>query len=115
MIKNEQLTQPDCSEKWAVCVGKETFLLNKKQIKVLKEATKAGNRGIIWFDNFGISIPHIQSIYIIKRTFNNQLSSSNEFSNELTDEQRKEIRKKIREMKKKLGFILKMPIDNEVK
>jgi predicted DNA binding protein len=106
MTKNEQLTQPDYSEKWAVCVGKETFLLNEKQIKVLKEATKAGNRGIIWFDDFGISIPHIQSIYVIKRTFNNQLSSSNEFNNELTEEQRKEIRKRIKEIREKLGFIL---------
>jgi hypothetical protein len=106
MIKNGQLTQRDCNEKWAVCVGKETFILNEKQVKVLREATKAGSRGIVWFDDFGISIPHIQSVYVVERIFNNQLSAPKEVNNELTEEQRKKAREKIREIKKNLGFIL---------
>jgi len=63
MTKNEQSTLQTSNEgMWAVDVGRETFVLTDKQKEVLKQATKAGNRGIVWFDEFAISIPHIQSI-----------------------------------------------------
>lgn|GEM_PF-6484122 len=58
----ELSTQVVCEEEWEVNVGKKTFTLNPKQVNVLKEATKAGARGIVWFDDFGISIPHINYI-----------------------------------------------------
>ncbi len=50
----------DCN--WVVTVGKEKFYLNGKQIQVIKNADKMGMRGMVWFDKFAISIPHIQSI-----------------------------------------------------
>ena len=55
-----------CEEEWEVEVGKKLFTLNGKQIDMLKEATKDNFRGIVWFDKFAVSIPHIQSI---KRVF----------------------------------------------
>lgn len=52
-----------CEEEWLVSTGRDTFSLNRKQIELLKEATKAGSRGIFWLgDNQAISIPHISNI-----------------------------------------------------
>jgi len=47
---------------WHVSVGKENFILNQEEAEVLHRATISGGRGIVWFENFAISIPHIQSI-----------------------------------------------------
>jgi len=47
---------------WLVQCGKETFYLNQKQANFLKKATVSGSRGIVWFEDFAISIPHIVSI-----------------------------------------------------
>ena len=52
-------------EKWEVVVSKDRYSLSGKQVNLLKQATIAGQRGLMWFDGFAISIPHIQSI---KRT-----------------------------------------------
>ena len=43
-------------------MGRETFTLNQEEAEVLHKATVSGVRGMVWFDNFAISIPHIQSI-----------------------------------------------------
>ncbi len=65
----ELSTQVVCEEEWEVNVGKKTFTLNPKQVSVLKEATKAGARGIVWFDDFGISIPHINYVTRLSRRY----------------------------------------------
>ena len=71
MDKNQLLTQerlslkkakPGFENHWIVSMGKEVFTLNQKEAEVLHKATVAGVRGIVWFDDFAISIPHIQSI-----------------------------------------------------
>jgi hypothetical protein len=72
MTKNLRLMQDQSSglkkaregfeNHWIVTVGKESFYLNQREAEVLHQATIGGVRGIVWFDNFAISIPHIQSI-----------------------------------------------------
>lgn len=41
---------------------KQEFVLSEKEIEVLKQASAQGNRGLVWFKGFAISIAHIQSI-----------------------------------------------------
>lgn len=62
-----ELTQQEFKETWIVKVGKKDYELNEKQIVILKEADLQGQRGIVWFDGFAISIPHIESIYLVER------------------------------------------------
>lgn len=68
--KLEPLTQQGLSkisfhqrDEWVVVVNKKSHSLNGKQTEILKKATESNFRGIIWFEKFAISIPHIQEIY----------------------------------------------------
>jgi len=58
-----------CEEEWEVSTGKQTFELKPNQISLLKEATKAGKLGIVWFRDFAISIPHIVYIKLKRREY----------------------------------------------
>jgi hypothetical protein len=49
-------------EKWEVRTQDKTYMLTGKQAEVLKTATSQGLRGLIWFKDFAISIPHITSV-----------------------------------------------------
>lgn len=60
-------------EVWAVNTGRESFSLSGKQAFLLKQATTAGKRGLVWFDGFAISIAHIVNV---KRTKLGKLSVS---------------------------------------
>ncbi|GIW70284.1 MAG: hypothetical protein KatS3mg101_1031 [Patescibacteria group bacterium] len=64
--------QPTYKEEWIVKVGKEAFVLDERQIVVLKEAMKTNNRWVS-FEKFIISIPHIECIYLNRREVANQL------------------------------------------
>jgi len=100
---NEESTQPEFEEEWGVQVGKEIFVLNERQIKLLKEADMSNQRGIIWFDKFAISIPHIQCIWLISRRIKNQLTAGTKPDDPvMTDEERERVRKKIQEIREKL-------------
>jgi len=103
METKEELTQPVFEEEWGVQVGKEAYTLNEKQIKLLKEADLSGQRGIVWFDRLAISIPHIQSVWLISRRIKNQLPEGTTPDEPIRSEQERErISKKIQEMKEKL-------------
>lgn len=68
---NGELTQPKSNQllqenrEWEVVVGKQIFTLTGKQVDIIKQADKQGMRGMVWFDKFAISIPHIQSVSYI--------------------------------------------------
>ena len=53
-------------EGWELGTGKDVFKLSGSQVKALKQATEAGQRGLVWFDGFSISIPHIVFIRRLK-------------------------------------------------
>lgn len=74
MTLNEALmpgTLPDddkYDEEWKVVLntGGE-YVLSKNQAKILQQAISTGNRGIIMFQTFAISIPYIAEFYRVKR------------------------------------------------
>ncbi len=102
---SEPLMQPEFEEEWAVVVDKEVFALNKKEADLLKKATIAGQRGLVWFPKFAISIPHISAIYLTRRTYKNQLASGKQGLPELTDKDLLKNRERIKEIKEKLSRI----------
>jgi hypothetical protein len=55
-------------EKWEVRTQDKTYQLTGKQAQVLKDATSQGLRGLIWFKDFAISIPHITSVEKIENS-----------------------------------------------
>jgi hypothetical protein len=56
----------DDDELWEVKTHDKTHKLSGKQAQILKNATTQGLRGLVWFDSFAISIPHITSVSRIK-------------------------------------------------
>jgi len=52
----------DPLEKWEVNTGKDKFSLNGKQAQLIKNAAISGQRGLIFFDGFAISLAHIVSM-----------------------------------------------------
>lgn len=68
-IQSRVLTSQDFEddEEWSVKTGDSSFTLTGKQTSALKRVITAGGRGIVWFDDFAISIAHIVSIKRIKR------------------------------------------------
>jgi hypothetical protein len=45
------------------------FTLDKEEVDILRKATTEGFRGLVWFDNFAISVPHIMHISIRSRKY----------------------------------------------
>lgn len=102
-VKEELM--PQIYEEWIVVIGKESFTLNKKQMDIIREANTSGNRGIVFFDKFAISIPHIQCAYLTKRYKENDNKQISEHSvvkeRNLAPE---DLSVKIKEAKKRLGL-----------
>lgn len=69
LTTRQQLTQaiPD-DELWEVKTHDKTHRLTGKQAQILKDATTQGLRGLVWFNGFAISIPHITSVTRIKQS-----------------------------------------------
>lgn len=100
--RKEESMQVEYKEQWGVAAGKENFILDEKQIQILKQADLNGHRGIVWFEKFAISIPHIQSIYLISRQIKNQLMAGETEEREQTPEERKRVREAIEKARKEL-------------
>ncbi len=62
MTTKEELMPVKYLGKWTVVVNKKEYVLTDAEVNILKKADNSGHRGIVWFDNFAISIPHISSI-----------------------------------------------------
>jgi fructosamine-3-kinase len=67
--KNGQSILAICEEEWEVSTGKKSYTLNSAQAQALKEVTSNGGRGLVWFDKFAVSIPHIVSVELVKKTY----------------------------------------------
>lgn len=65
IVKQTQsdLSTSQASERWAIRVDKKVFYINGNQKENIKQLMENGSRAIIWFNDFAISIPHIQYIY----------------------------------------------------
>jgi hypothetical protein len=70
LISKQQLTPAvfKDDELWEVKTHDKVHKLNGKQAQILKNATTQGLRGLVWFDGFAISIPHITSVTRIKES-----------------------------------------------
>jgi len=77
------------NEVWQVSTGKDKFILNGSQAQLVKNASIAGQRGLIFFDGFAISLAHIVSM--------NRTKSVDDIS------QRQKTIEKVDEMKKILN------------
>jgi len=73
MIPNEELmlgTSDDekYDEEWKCVIntGGE-YILSKIQARILQQAIAIGNRGVIMFNSFAISIPYIAEFYRVRR------------------------------------------------
>ena len=61
-------------EEWEVLTNaKGKYTLSKDQARLLQEEISHGNRGIIMFKTFAISIPYIVEFYRVKRFLKNAL------------------------------------------
>lgn len=99
MITNEALMPVIYKEEWEVKVDRVVFTLNEKQLAILKKAILDGQHGMVWFNAFAISIPHISCISLRSRE-RNQLKLArpeaivNQVEKELADKKLNEIRNK---------------------
>ena len=73
MTPNEALTLDNTEdekydEEWKCVIntGGE-YILSKIQARILQQAIASGNRGVIMFNSFAISIPYIAEFYKVKR------------------------------------------------
>lgn len=105
LIKKPASTPQIYEEYWEVDVGKKKYILNKKQIEILKQASVSGKRGLIWFDKYAISIPHIQSISYLRRELKNKPKNKYE-KIEMSEEERKKAKKELDKIRKNLSKIL---------
>lgn len=74
MTQNQELTPEkfnqdnDYEEEWTVVMNtKGKYVLGKAQAKILQQAIATGNRGIIMFKTFSISIPYVAEFYRTRR------------------------------------------------
>ena len=82
-IKEQLMPQTfEADEKWEVRTQDKTYMLTGKQAEVLKNATSQGLRGLIWFKDFAISIPHITSVEKIKDSKKALIEKSKELAKE---------------------------------
>lgn len=73
MGTKEESMQAICEEMWVVDAGKDTFELNPEQVEVLKQASVSNSRGLVWFKEFAISIPHVMSVRLKSKKYFKQL------------------------------------------
>ena len=83
-------------EEWVVRIGKEVFILSGDQMIALREAMKKGERWVN-FDKFILSVPHIESIYLLSRINENQIEAPQDNYQPISDEKFNEIKKEAME------------------
>lgn len=79
VLSRQAISRFHPSDSWIVRVDREEYNINGKQAQVLKDASLAGMRGLVWFDGLAVSIPHIKSVERIASGRDNEKSFSNPF------------------------------------
>lgn len=55
-------------EEWKIITStKGDYILSKLQARILQQEIAAGNRGIVMFETFAISIPYVAEFYRVRR------------------------------------------------
>jgi len=76
MVQNQALTHEEFSdpeddkhdEEWKIVLNTGgNYILGKLQARVLQQAIASGNRGVVMFKTFSISIPYIAEFYRVRR------------------------------------------------
>lgn len=87
-------------ERWVVILSSGgKYILSKNQARLLQKAIASGNRGVIMFQTFAISIPYIVEFYLEKRFRKGSLQLPAQASEEpyqpISKEKFEEFRRKI--------------------
>ena len=72
MIQPKEALTPEMSDKyeeeWRVIINtKGEYTLSGRQARILQREIASGNRGIVMFETFSISIPYIAEFYRVRR------------------------------------------------
>jgi len=108
MNQNGELTQETLldehyDEEWKVKLNNGgEYLLSQKQAWVIQEAIASGNRGIIMFKTFSISMPYIAEFFRTRRFLKKDYQLTEQQQEETwTEENRLNAIKRIKEIKEK--------------
>jgi len=104
--QKKELMQDISKEKWIVKIntGNE-YVLGGNQAKLLQDAIATGNRGIIMFQTFSISIPYIAEFYRESSSENNYLpKTATEEPYKPTPEQKEKMEIAKTKLRKKMGW-----------
>ena len=83
-------------EDWVVKINKEAFVLDERQMPILREAMKRNDRWV-YFKDMILSVPHIECIYLNHREIADQLSEGDteELHKPISKEKLESIRKEV--------------------
>lgn len=90
----------DYEEEWIVVLNtKGQYTLSKNQARIVQQAIAQGERGMIMFESFAVSIPYIAEFYRTKRYLKNtkqlpERAQEKEYT-PISPEKMAEIRKKV--------------------
>ena len=101
MQGKEVLTQDKFEEEWLVVMStKGEYRLTKIQAQILQQTISQGERGIVMFRTFAISIPYITEFYMVKRF----LKDTYKLSERATEEEYKPISRRKFEQIKRIAY-----------
>lgn len=91
---------PEEEEEWLVVMSnKSEYELSKSQAWALRQEIASGNRGVIMFQTFSISIPYILEFYRVKKYLKNLITLPERLQEEpyqpIPDDRWNEIKKNI--------------------
>ena len=102
----EQLSDDAYDEIWKVKLntGAE-YELSQKQAWVIQEAIASGNRGIIMFKTFSVSMPYVSEFYRVRRFLKESRQLTGAQKEEVwTEEDRLNAIKRMKELREKHGI-----------
>lgn len=86
--------------KWEVSIDGKKIVMSGQEVDMIKKASVSGQRGIIWFKDFAISLPHISSIVLLDA--GNAIDTFSPVE-EISEEQRLKNLERIKKLKEELS------------
>ena len=96
--------ESDWQEEWKVVLNNGSeYPLGKEQAWVIQEAIASGNRGVVMFKTFSISIPYIVEFFRVRRFKEDQFALPERATEKpWTEDDRKLAQERIKQIKEKL-------------